>query len=485
MSSSEMPFETLRIRVLGDGQMERLHLATLEVLERTGVQITDPTARELLDAAGANISNDGRVRMPAFLVQNALDSAPKRIVLYDRLGQPSLFLEGHRPYFGPCQGAPGIIDAMSGVRRPFVSADTAWTTRLADALPNYDFVMYVGLWAADMDPRLAERLMFNLSVANTSKVIGFGSCDRESIADVIEAAAIVAGGYEDLEDKPFIFHQCEPISPLLHVDESIQKLLICADRGVPVTYVPMSMSGGSAPVSLAANIVVGNADCLAGLVVHQLRRPGAPFIYGSIPCMMDMQTTVCSYGAPELVMLTAAHADLAHYYGLPMFGTAGIGDAIDFDAQAAAEAALQCYTSILSGANLIHDVGGITQGLYLSPSYIVFIDELLGMLKHAVQGVQVTDDTLCLDLIDTIGPGGSFVAAEHTLHNFRSWWYPRDLLRMTYEQWQERGLSSLNDRLDARVRELIAQHTPASLRPEVEVELRELERKWQTNLASG
>jgi trimethylamine--corrinoid protein Co-methyltransferase len=294
----------------------------------------------------------------------------------------------------------------------------------------------------------------------------------------MELARMVVGGDEQLRAKPFIFHYWEPTTPLVHTGEALRKLMWSVRDGIPVVYTPMLMAGGTCPCSFASEVMLCCAESLVGLVIAQEMHPGAPFIFGGIPTTIDMRTTICSYGAPEMSLMVMAVTDMAHYYGLPMFGTAGCTDAKDVDQQAATEAALSCATSIMSGANLIHDIGLLDHAETASPEMIVLCDEIIAMLRAATQAIEVNNETLALDLIQRIGPGGHFLAEDHTLRNFRKVWYPTMMDRTRLGTDAAKGLAPFTERLNQKTRSIIETHQPAPLPREVQEEFGRRQKAW-------
>jgi trimethylamine--corrinoid protein Co-methyltransferase len=342
-----------------------------------------------------------------------------------------------------------------------------------------DFLEMAG-HAADSPPQVADRIVFKQVLTHTEKLIGVGSAGTgvQSLHDILDMAALVAGGREALCARPFIWYYAEPISPLLHVSEAVRKLLICAEWGIPLVYIPMPQLGSSAPVTLAGALAQGNAETLSGLVIHQLKSKGAPFIYGAIPGAMDMKTTVVGYGSPEMSLLSAAFSDMAHHYGLPMFGTGGCGDGKGLDLQIASEAVLSLVMGALSGANLIHDIGLLDQSLVVSPELAVLVNEVIGMVKRIVGGISVDESSLALKLIDQVGPGGEYVSQDHTLRHFREVWYPTLFDRTRSGAAIGAKQESISDQLRRKTMDVLAQHRSPPLSPEIMAELDSRETEW-------
>ncbi len=449
------------MRVLSDDQRTRVHQATLELLRRTGVQVLVPEVRELLAKAGCWLDGD-RVRIPPHLIEWAIRIAPHRVVLCDRDGNAAMSLEGHKGYYGTGSDTPFVLDAYTGERRPAVLADVANVSRLVDALPNIDFLMCMGI-ASDVTESISDLYHFREMVSNTVKPLIYTAWSRQNLEDIVEMAEAVAGGAEALRRNPFCALYSEPISPLTHAKESCEKLLYIASKGLPVVYTPAPMIGGSAPVTVAGALVQANAEQLSGLLICQLIREGAPVIGAGGILYMDMAKGLISYAAPEFMLAMVAFSEMCHYYGLPIFSFAGCSDAKIFDQQAAAEGALWMLVTALSGGNLIHDVGYVEAGLTASYEMLVSMDEIAGLVKRFMQGVEITEETLALDVIDQVGPGGHFVGEDHTFQHFRQNWFPQLLDRVTREEWENSGRLTLGDRVAARVREILEHYEPTPL----------------------
>jgi len=464
------------LRVLTEEQIEQIHQATLEVLERTGVQMTHPRALELLHGASARV--DGRrVRIPGWMVEDALRKAPSRVVLGRRGGERSVWLEGDKSWFGASLDCLDYLDPLTDERRQFTSEDCATTATVAEALPNYDWVMTIGL-AADAPADTADRIVVRQVMTHCTKPLVFCCKDLNSTRDIHEMALLIAGNEEAFQQAPTIVHYSEPVSPLVHYDPAIDKLIYCAEKRIPLVYYPAPMAGGTAPATFAGTVVQGSAESLSGLVLAQLVQPGAPFIYGAFATIMDMSTTVFSYGAPEMSLMVGAMAQIARHYRIPFFGTAGCSDAKFPDPQAAAEAAFSCLSSALAGANLVHDSGWLDHGSIASPGYMVLVNEVLQMVRQFMGGMPVNDDTLAVDLIDQVGPGGHYLNETHTLKHFRDVWYSRLFDRTIHAQWVDRGAKQFAERLREQTTAAMA-YQPAPLSDGVLRELDRMQAHWK------
>jgi trimethylamine--corrinoid protein Co-methyltransferase len=452
----------ISLSVLGEGQIQTVHAASMDILARTGVAVHDATALALLKKAGASVEGE-RVRMKASLIERALESAPKSIRVYGRAGEPAMRLEGWETYFGTGSDCPSAIDPETGRHRASTKADVGRLARLCDKLGQIDFCMSMGI-ASDASRITSFVHQFDAMVRNTSKPILFTAHDAEDMRDILSLAEIaVDGGPKELEERPRYIHYNEPVSPLQHTPQGTGKLLFCAAHRVPMIYIGSPMMGASAPATMAGCIALANAEALSGLAIHQLRNPGAPFIFGADATLFDMRTMIFSYGAPELQMMDIAFADLAHHYELPFFCIAGATDSKVLDAQAGTEMAVSLLVSALNGCNLIHDVGYLESGLCCSLESIVLADEIIGMVKRCRAGFEISAEALALDVIDAIGPQGNYLSHEHTLEHFRrEAWYPQVFDRRRYEAWLEAGGKPVEAALRRRALELLSTAGPQS-----------------------
>ena len=450
-------------RLLSDAQLERIHHASLEILRRTGVRVHDGEARALLQDAGGVVSDGDLVRLPPAAIEAALQAAPSRVVLCDRTGDPRVFLEGSRSYFGTGSDLPNTLDLETGLRRRSILQDVRNAARLADALPHLDFVMSAAL-PSDVPAALSDRHSFLAMIENTVKPIVFTAWDERGLADIAAMAEAVAGGPRDLALKPFLLAYLEPTSPLQHSDVVMRKMLAMCDRGLPFVYSPGPVEGATAPVTPAGSLAMANAEVLSGLLIAQRRRRGTPFVWGCGSGPMDMKTMVATYASPEFLLHCMAMAELAHhYYRLPVWGFSGCSDSKIPDMQAGAESALWILWTALSGANLVHDVGYVESGLTCSLEMMVACDEMIGYVRRLLRGMEITPETLALDAIDEVGPRGGFLAAAHTARHYREVWYPRVFDRRPHHTWEQAGRPDAAATARVIARDTIARHVPAPL----------------------
>lgn len=455
-----------RIRTLSQSQIADVHAATLKVLEETGVWVDHAEARKMLADAGCRIEGS-IVKMPPKLVEWAIEKSPDSIRLSNRDGDPAMDLGGDRQYFGNGPTCPHFLDPETEERRPFTLEDGRRGSILVDALPNLDYIMSFAQ-LSDVPPQVADRYEFEFMLSNCRKPIVFLARSKEGAEDILKMAAAVRGGSDQLAENPFVVCYPEPISPLRHPDDAVDKLLLAAEWGIPIVCTPCPMAGATAPATLAGLLVVANAETLSACVMAQLKRPGVGFINGGVITIMDMSTALITYGAPEMDLVLCGFTDLAHHYRIPIFGTAGCCDAKAVDQQAAIESTVSIYTSMLSGANLIHDVGYCESAISFSFNQMVLGDEIIGMARWFERGIEVNDTTLALDAIRRVGPGGQYLTDDHTLEHWRDeYWAPTLMDRRNLKAWTEAGAKTMGERIKDKIRHILAAHEVEPLAPEV------------------
>ncbi len=476
MRSNYIQFKTPQFRIMSDNQIEDLHSATLQIIERTGVAFECQEALDILDNAGIDVSNPNRVKIPPYLVEQALRTVPKSITLYTREGEPAFVLDGTTgSHFGVVPDLPQYLDPYtSNIRQCYID-DVANTVRLIDALPNISWLL-LGTSQPTLPASITDKVSLLQVILNTSKPIMGEINNVTSLREMFDLCAIVAGGEEQFQKRPFFIGSCEPVSPLVHGKDALEKSLLCAEKGIPCVVYGMPMAGATAPATFAGCLAIANAEVLSQLVVLQLKNPGTPVIHGSIPTIMDMRSTLYSYGAPELALMGAALTEICHnYYRLPMFGVTGSTDAGVIDFQAGAEVTYEILVAALSGVDLVRSSSGVYSLKVGSPEMIVLGDEIVGMTKVLLGGIEIDEETLALDLIEKIGPKSSYVAESHTLKHFRKFWVP-DIFSRSF--FGKEGGKHSSELLKDRTIKILENHQPKPLPENLVDELRKKERTW-------
>ncbi len=445
-----------------------VHEASISILERTGVVLHDPEAVERLHGAGAQVADDGRVHVPRSLVEWALSVAKRSITLFDRGGMPRIVLEGDNVYFGPGSDCLNAIDHRTGERRKATIQDTRDGLTLVDALPNMDFGMSMFL-PSDVSPDMADREQMAVMLRHTTKPLVVVTYDVDAMVDAIAMAEAVAGGADALRERPMIALYINVTRGLVHNGDSLRKLLTLAERGLPALWIPVTSGSTTGPVTTAGNIALTNAGVLVGLVLANLVREGTPVVIpGFGGDALDLRTMVDPYAEPDH---RGTVPSLAHHYDLPMFSLAGGSDSKAVDQQAAAEAALTMLVDALAGGHLLHDSGYLESGLTGSLVQLAICDEIAAWIRAAIGPVAIDAETLALDVIDALGPDGSFLEAQHTLDHYRERWYPTLIDRASHGAWLAHGSTSLGERAAARVNKILDSHQAPPLPEAVEQEI--------------
>ena len=462
MKPIEIPTFQPRLKVLNREQALAIHTAALEILEKTGFKMEHPGALEMLADAGCKVSKGDSVKLPPYLVEAALKSAPRQIDLYDQKGNKTMPLVNGNSFYGTGSDATFTLDLETGQRRRAVIKDAANFAKLVDGLENMAFAMSMAN-PEDVPVKDIYVYVFAEMVKNINKPIVFIADSGRDIAKIYEIACQVVGGEEELRKKPFVLNYSEAISPLRFPKNVMEKLVFCAEKRIPICLPSGSNAGGGAPVTLAGAMALGIAENLVGLVVHQLAGKGAPFLFGPNVSVLDMKSTVVSYGCPEWSLTQAALADMRdEIYGLPIWAFAGASDAKVMDAQAGAEAMFSIITAMLSRSNLIHDVGFLEYGSTSSLEMVTMANELVAMSRFFTGGIPVTEETLAIEAIERVAsgdPGSIFLMADHTFEHFmQAQFLPKLLDRSRYDFWEEAGATDLYKRCNMEAKRILSEH---------------------------
>ena len=472
----------INFQILSRNDLRRIHLASLSVLEDVGVAVHDDQCLELLSRSGATVNEKTKTALiPEHLVDESVRSTPSRIRLHARNPKYDLRLEGKRVHFtarGP--NVPKIIDIDSGVRRDPTNRDVEDTARLADGLENVH--VYGGITTTtDVPANVADVQRFAITFNNTEKVVFDGAPGKMNAQAFIRMAAAVVGSVEELTRRPLIAGFGCPVAPLQHPRDSLDWLVEFAKNKLPYCILSEPMEGASAPVTLAGALVVMNAEVLSGIVIAQLVNRGTPIIYGATPFPINMKTGTLLAGAPEVGLTSAISTQLAQYYGLPSF-TECTPDTKAVDAQSAFESA-PILAPAMTGCNLIGAAGTIESGLTASFEQMVLADEFVDLIYRLMRGVELTEETLAVDVIKKAGPGGQFLSDPHTMkYAMRELWYPKLIDRQSVGKWKESGAKRMEHRANERAKEILRAHKPAPLERSVQNEIYEIVKEAESVL---
>ena len=460
MKVNSITNNTINFKILSESQIEEILSTSYNILERVGVQVNDDEIIKLLKDAGCIVKNKV-VFIPSSLVKECLLSSPGKITVSDRNGRISMILEKDRIYFGTGSECPYILDSFTKKRRQWLARDIENAAIISDSLENIDFHMSLGLLSDAPDNMKYDRYQFAAMLKNTKKPIVSTAVNVHGLEDMYNLCCILKESEDNFRQKPNFILYIETITPLVHSSLVLNKIKFAASRGIPAVYTNAPNAGATSPVTLAGTIALGAAEYLSGVVIAQLIKKGAPVIGGGTLFSMDMSTGVASYGSTENYLLDAAMTEVCKYLGLPVFSLAGCSSSKVFDGQATMESMFGTLSAALSGANLIHDVGYLEDGLCGSFEQVVITDEIIGMVKRYIRGIDVNDNTLALDIIEKVGPGGNFLAEDHTFKNFKSQMFmPKLIDRNVYATWEKAGAKDLSVRVNEKVKEILSGYRP-------------------------
>ncbi|MFU8771544.1 MAG: trimethylamine methyltransferase family protein [Anaerolineales bacterium] len=455
-----------QFRVLSDLQIGRIFQATLDCLQRTGIKVQNPTARTILEKAGADVRGE-IVHIPAYIIEEAVSTCPSSFTLWGRDGENPIELIDGQNIYGPGPSCTYFIEPVSGERRKTRLGDPGLTARVCDALVNIGYVMSLGL-IDDVKPELASVYEFAEMVANTTKPVLVWSFSLDQLQDIYQIATAVVGSEENLRQKPFVGFFSTTLSPLTHTDKDLENMLWAAEQGLPVFYLGGGTVGSTAPITGAGALVITLAELLSGLAILQLNTPGTPVCIGSVMAASDLRLVRPAYGGPEMSLNCAAMSDISRYLGIPYMGTAGASESKTLDLQAAIESSFQVLLSSLSNATLVHDVGFLDCADIGSLEMLVMNDEIISMSRRIQRGIEVSDQTLMLDLIDEIGPGGEFLSSMETAQHCRfEIWMPGLMDRAPWIDWYNAGAITMHDRIKAKLQNILNTHHPTPLSEQI------------------
>ncbi len=480
MSVSSPGLSRARLCTITENEIEHIHDGALQSLARTGIAIHDEAVLTLLDEAGCRVDHETRhVCIQAPVVENAVATAPPTVGLYNRLGKQVMAL-GTGPFHArTSSGATGILDLDSGRRRRPNCQDAANVVRLADALPHVHGVSTMAVQPADIPVTAVDVRTVRLALANTVKPLGYVCLNERLIEPVLAMSAVVAGGEDALRERPFITALAESTSPLQLVSSQLAVLKAFASRGLPLTLHAHPMAGFTAPVTLAGELVITHAEVLALVTIAQLIRPGTPVVYGMSSSVPDMRSGSNLSGAVEIGLMGAAVARLSRRCGLPCVMSSGT-DAHVPGAQAMLERLMTLLPPALAGIDLVNLTTMDTK-MSFSLEQLVIDEAILSVIERYLRGITVDDETLALDLIHEIGPGGAFTTTAHTIRHFRDELLIPDLIgRESRESWQAAGAPDVRTRAQEKARRILAEHRPLPLADSIAVQLDEIVKETES-----
>ena len=459
-----MEYKKPYLKLAEDEEIERINTASLEILEKTGVEVLHDKALQMLNEAGAKVDfKKRRVRFPGELVEEQVKNARKYFVMAARSPEKDVVLKPNCVYTRPISGPEFIMDHRTQEWRKVTTEDVREWAILNDGLEH---INYLGaIYPCDAPLSLRDAYLAKILMENTEKHIQINACVSRGVRCIADMGEIIMGSKKAFKDRPLVSILVSVTSPLRFREDDVETLFICGERGIPVALDSGPISGGTGPVTLAGNIVQLNAEILAGNTILQIAHPGSPVIYNIRPTVMDMRTTVCALGYVENALAASIAVQLGrdkHGFITDVFGP--VTDSKVVDEQAMMEKVHNTVIIALAGANLIAGAGELDLNNTVSFVQLVIDNEILGLMGRVIKGVNIDEGTLAKDTITRVGPGGHFLDTDHTLNYYKKEYYQYSLYnREARNVWVNAGSGTLKKNAQGIVRKLIKEHKPQPL----------------------
>jgi len=454
------------LTLFSQDELETIHKGACHILKHTGVIVEMEAAADRLSGAGAHVVKKGSgfcVKIPEWLVTDSISSVAKSVTYYGRDPKKDFFMEKGHVGFSTFGEQVNIIDLDTRAYRNTIKTDCNHIYTLVDAL---DGLAWCQRTVCPGDQKAASQAVHNFHslITCNSKHITIGMVDQCSVETIVKMAAAAVGGMDQLRERPICTCSCCVTSPLTLVPQFCETLIAALEAGINVDIMAMALAGGTGPVTLAGTIVQTLAEQLSGLVLAQVVKKGSSVSFGSCSTIMDLKTGLTSVGAPEWSMVGTALARMAQYYGIPCRMGAGVSDAKVPDAQAGYEFTLNALPMALSGANMIFGAGGLETGLTFDYAKLIMDHECITNIKKLINGVTVDHESMVLDLIDEIGPGGTYLTHAHTFQRTRSQSQAVVFDRKPRAQWLKSAKGrDICEMAYEKAKHILTHHTPFPL----------------------
>lgn len=450
-------------------EVEMIHKASMKIFEEVGVEVHDDLALKFLKEAGADVDySKKRFWASESWVMDRVKKAPSQVTLCGREEKNDLILGGTNVYLGTGGTALNVLDIETGKKRPTLLSDVRNTAKLVDALDHVHFFV-LPVYPSELSQENVDVNRFYAGLSNTSKHVMGGVYSVEGIRKVIKIGEAIMGSREALRKRP-IFSMITCIMSPLKLDAKYTELMLeVIQAGIPLATPPAPIAAMTSPITLAGTLAQVNVEALSGVLLAQIVNPGTPVLFSYVPTTADMRTMAFLFGAVENGIMNAAGAQLAQYYKLPMYATAGVTESKIPDVQSGYEKMSTSMLAALAGANYIHDAAGLIEsGMTVAYEQYVIDDEINGMVMRAVRGLEVDEESLAVDVVKAVGPGGNFLAEQHTVDHMRSEFYlPQVADRNNRINWEAQG--SLDGRARAKeiAQNILKKHKPLSIKDEI------------------
>ena len=464
----------MRLSIWSDQNLQKIHNATVTVLEETGVKFPSEKALDIFAEAGAHVDFETQiVKIPENILMSSIGKAPRAYTMASRTDPDlDLYLDGTKTYFGTDGTGTTTIDIETRTRRASTKRDVAMMALVSDFLPSISFYWPI-VSAQDVPPQVMALHELEASFGSTEKHVHIVTCGKEKLANyAVEMATVIAGGSEGVKKRPPLTYCGTAISPLGQDKEGIEAALVFARAGLPVRFGTMPIMGSTAPASMGGTMVMGNAEVLSALCLVQIAYPGAPICYSFFPEMVNPHTGGCFVAAPQKSLLYATATQLAHYYGLPAMSYYGAAKSCEpWNWETGKDSAIDALMVLLSGPELIPNMGLLEDYTLLYPEKILFDNEIFCSLKVMTELFPLDADGLALEEIMAVGAGGHFLDRDHTCENVRRLWKPRITTEWSFQQGCFRDPREV---ALEKVKWILENHKPVPLDEVVKRELRRI-----------
>lgn len=461
-----------KFRVLDAQEIRAIHQHSLEVLSEVGLKVELKKMRRLLADLGCTVDEDEKtVRFRPDFVEAYVQKAPREFLLCGADPRLQWKISTDTQIFGGLGTLINIYDLQTGEYRPTTLQD------MTDHLIIFEHLEHVvsnqmDIWPNDIPMQTIHVAAIRSWAGNCRKSFGMGAYGVMATRDMMEMMLLVAGGREAVRDKHPFATIVSIQSPLATIQAQLEGLMILAEYGQPALLSPEAMAGTTAPVTLAGLLVQHNAEVLGHIIMAQAVNPGTPVLYGTVSTVAEMKAGTATLGAVETGLISAACTQLAHFYGIPCRAVAGGTEAKTFGIQCGVERVRTLMMAAMAGANYITCVGTTESTMAGGHELAVIDNDLIGMVKRILSGIQVTDETLALDVIKKVGPNGTYIMEAHTLDHFRRELYHSNIVdQEKREVWQQKGAKGMLEKARDQARKILAEHQPVELDAQLMKEL--------------
>ncbi len=461
------------LRLLSNDQIKMIHEKALNVLETSGIMFESDEALKILKDHGARVDFDKKTaKISPQMVDDAIKQAPSSIRLYDRDGEPSAHLSGNEIHFDPGSSLIKFLESDGKTVRKTESKDLVQISRVNDALDNVR-LQSTSVVCYDVPKPIGDSYRLYLCLKNSPKAVVTGAFSVPGVNHMREMLAAVAGGHDQLREKPIALFDICPSPPLKWTHISAQNIIDCARSGLPMETISLPMPGAGSPVTLSGSLIVHTAETLSGLVLAQCVSPGAKVVYGGAPVQFDMHYGTTPMSAVEATMISASYAQMGKYFGMPTHTYAALSDSKVIDMQAGFETGISGIIALLAGFNMISGVGALDFVNTFSLEKLVIDHEICGIALRLDRGLDFSPESLAVDLINELGPGGNYLETEHTFKHFKTEPFTPSTVvdRRERGSWDAEGKKDIFQRAQERVREIKETHSPKPLDSDREAKL--------------